>query len=803
MAGEIYFAWATSDDTTFSETFAVEDEDVFSFEINHDEGQMPTLDVVIQYPKVAGVAAGLLSASRNQWCWLSWQQDADTVVPLFYGRLIGFPSNLNDTLVTLQFVARAKDYISQKQTLADGLKVRPYYDPVFLSDEALNDPDSILEGYSAAYHVDRTSLEWTISDILVGEDGTVVFDGDDVLNGSISIDVKEAPLRAIRVDASVNWKQNFRGTQIPVDFSVIKTLTAKSLADSWPKIGTSLGGGWRTSVGTYAFTSDDEPTVYTEHGSFQDINRKHADGDCIGATWNATIPSGDGFIVNRKQEATYGSIGGGVNFLTSPPGTISSGEQQSNTSSSINISYTLVARGTVATSLVIEPDGDSNDFVETLSLTISSDMQPLLSDATAEEETEVLTLSGANVGEAAIDYKAWSSLTTVQRGQICRPNLSPGPGGTSFQIAITSGTVSGTQPLMSDVVGEETVDGTVTWACIGTSLPTIGDWQQNVFVKVGSVICYEAGGGYFFVCTQEGFTGSTPPTFNNTAGTVTVDGGAEWTSLASGGPSFVVPIGGQPGNITQSAFFDQDRGAAAVEYMIMRARARMRTRARAVEIRFRVPFASAVSLSCRKNVSLTVPKIIPNGTATGKVISYRLARDGATGDFVADVTIGCAVGEGTGDAANVAGTPVYVSDEALGPDTQIFEGKSDVFGAGDISYSPPPPDSTFNGFTYPLTRDQVVLASGWMGSLATQEALVKQTLAEPNEFTGRFVQGAVGSAQAAKRAKDRAQALLNSEAGSIYYELWLRPITGQSTERPYVVNVSKLTIPKQVNLGAA
>lgn len=802
MSGPIYFAWATSDDTTFSETFEREDEDIFSFEISHEEGQMPTLDVVIRYPTVNGVAVGLLKAGRNQWCWLSWDNNG-TVEPLFYGRLVGFPTNVNDTLVTLQFVARAKDYISQKQSLADSLKVRPYYDPIFLSDSALNDPDSILEGYSAAYHVDRTSLEWTISDILTGEDGTVSFDGDDILDSSISINVKEAPLRAIRVDASVNWRQNFRGVTLPIQSSIVKSFTAKSLADSWPKVGASLGGGWRAAPGTYALAADGEPSVYTEHGSWQDTNQKHADGDAISASWDVSIPSGGGLIVNRKESSTYGTIGGGTNFLTTPPGQISTGEQQSNSSSSINISYTTVILGSVATQLVIEPEGDQNDFTETISLTLSSDLQPLLSDPTSEEETEVLELQGANVGEAAIDYKAWTSLTTVQRGQIAQPNLSAGPGGTSYQIALTAGTVGGTPPLFSDVVGETTVDGTVTWACIGSSLPTIGDWQQNVLVKLGAVICYEAGGGYFFICTQEGFTGSSPPSFNNGAGATTADGGAVWTSLASGGPSFIVPIGGQPGNITQWSFFDVDRGARAVEYMIMRARARMRTRARAIEISFRVPFALAVGLSCRKNATVTAPKIIPGGSATGKIISYRLTRDGATGDFLAEVTIGCAVGSGTGDAAANAGDPVYVVTDALGPDTQQFEGASSLLGVNDVSYEPPPPDTTYNGLTYPLTREQVVLASSWMGSIAVQGNLIAQSLWEPAQSGGRFMQGAVANAQANNRAKERIQQLLNSELGSVYYELWLRPIGGQSTERPYTVNVSKLTIPKQINLEAA
>jgi hypothetical protein len=35
-----------------------------------------------------------------------------------------------------------------------------------------------------------------------------------------------------------------------------------------------------------------------------------------------------------------------------------------------------------------------------------------------------------------------------------------------------------------------------------------------------------------------------------------------------------------------------------------------------------------------------------------------------------------------------------------------------------------------------------------------------------------------------------------------YYEFWLRPISDQHTETPYVVNVSKLLVPRQIDLGA-
>jgi hypothetical protein len=79
---------------------------------------------------------------------------------------------------------------------------------VFLDDAHRDDPDAILEGWSAMYHIDRTSLDWTVSDILSGEDGTVGFDGDTALYDNLSMSIGQPPFTAIRVEMSAKWAQS-------------------------------------------------------------------------------------------------------------------------------------------------------------------------------------------------------------------------------------------------------------------------------------------------------------------------------------------------------------------------------------------------------------------------------------------------------------------------------------------------------------------------------------------------------------------------------------------------------------------
>jgi len=188
------------------------DEDVLGFDLTHDEGAFASLTIDIKNP-----AIGFLALGRNLWCWLSWDRAwtpeggaTPQIVPLFTGRLIGVPKLQADEIVQLEFLARPDDFNSQKAALVESLKVLPYYDPVWIT--SAGNADTVLEAYSALFHIAPVSLDVTISDVLQGEDGTVQIGEDVAFYDDFSLTYGQPPLVACTVSGTVSWQQQATGT---------------------------------------------------------------------------------------------------------------------------------------------------------------------------------------------------------------------------------------------------------------------------------------------------------------------------------------------------------------------------------------------------------------------------------------------------------------------------------------------------------------------------------------------------------------------------------------------------------------
>src|ERR1035437_2948737 len=135
-----YFAWADENQTSFDPaTMAVIDEVIVSFLLKHDEGQIPTLDIVVKNPRI-----GLLNPGRKVWAWFSYLPNAAELAqinsmygtgwtypwlaPLFFGVLVGVPTDLFQEKISLKFIARSSSYIEDKQAVAETMKISPFYD---------------------------------------------------------------------------------------------------------------------------------------------------------------------------------------------------------------------------------------------------------------------------------------------------------------------------------------------------------------------------------------------------------------------------------------------------------------------------------------------------------------------------------------------------------------------------------------------------------------------------------------------------------------------------------------------------
>ena len=110
--------------------------------------------------------------------------------------------------------------------------------------------------------MDRTTHVTTISDVISGEDGLLNFTADEVPYDSVQATVGAPPLTAINVTGTVHWTQTAVGT---VDFGTRTIAGGASIANSWPKPGAQLAGGWSVAAST-AITGIDVTRI-AHHGN--------------------------------------------------------------------------------------------------------------------------------------------------------------------------------------------------------------------------------------------------------------------------------------------------------------------------------------------------------------------------------------------------------------------------------------------------------------------------------------------------------------------------------------------------------
>lgn len=281
MPGPFYFAWLAESGDFDPVAHAVEDEAITELSIAQQEGEFASLQITIVNPY-----QGLLAPGRMQWCWLSWH-DGTALVPLFHGRLTGVPESIDGETVRLLFTARPIGYEALRDSLAETLKELPYFDPVWVTGDT-EDADNVLEARGCRWHIDRTTLEVTISDELVGEDGTLSFGEADHLYDSVSIGYAGTPLSQVNIEGTLSWTQGGSGTidlteRIYDEFmkhssiivvhpksGIIQTMTGEGLASAWPEGGDSLDGGWTVGDSTYCEElSDRLYTRYNYHVTYQ------------------------------------------------------------------------------------------------------------------------------------------------------------------------------------------------------------------------------------------------------------------------------------------------------------------------------------------------------------------------------------------------------------------------------------------------------------------------------------------------------------------------------------------------------
>lgn len=363
MPGPFYFAWSDPAEIAFDpDVHAREDEDVFSFRVEHAEGEFASLSVEIRNPRI-----GLLAPARKTWAWLSWN-NGTAVIPLFFGRLVGVPNDLHQEIVTLQFTARPADYNAQKLALAETLKVAPFWDPIWIDPDQRNDPDVVLEARSQLWHIDRVTHEVTVSDVLVGEESIEEFGESEVFYDSVAVRLNQPPPRTVTVDGQVHWTQSASGGLDVFSHGAFDTYTGDGLMQDWPKAGSNLGGGWEIES---ASASDVYGIGWIPDDAYETASQQDGFSNKVenGRLTPRPVPSGWLWFETLRWSFFTADLREGV----------------------------LVPLWRIATNLRLRYSTD-RQRKEHVQFTLSADVQPIVT-LPGEDEVQTLNLSSADVGE--------------------------------------------------------------------------------------------------------------------------------------------------------------------------------------------------------------------------------------------------------------------------------------------------------------------------------------------------------------------------------------------------------------------
>jgi hypothetical protein len=216
-----------------------------------------------------------------------------------------------------------------------------------------------------------------------------------------------------------------------------------------------------------------------------------------------------------------------------------------------------------------------------------------------------------------------------------------------------------------------------------------------------------------------------------------------------------------------------------------------------------VPWAAAISLSCRKNATITDARI-PGGSATGKVTAYRLKAE--DGKMKGNVTIGCAVGKDTSVSGDL-GVNVYIDDYI--DDFYDTSGTFALLPTSDIAYAPPAAGLVDDGLTFPLSAEQVVISEGLVGATLTEQeaaldvafSYARQSATDQQVQNGT-VQSSINADVAAMLASQFSVAN-ELRQNPRWYQLQLKPVDAGPYAAAYSIDTTVLSLPKMIDLAAA
>src|SRR5262245_46585895 len=399
VAGPFYFAQISDGTTAFdSGTHNVMDFYIFSFNLQQAETEFASLEIEIKNPGVAALLAGPL------WCWFSYDGGGGPAA-IFKGRMVAIPTNVMATVITLKYVARPDDYEAQRAALAQTIRDtgRPFWDPIFIDDQHQTDPDAALEAIAQDWHTDRMSLVVSTSDILLGEDGTVTFNLGEALLDDLDVQIGEAPIQSIDVEATVPWKQNFGG-EIDFGFWGWAGPATENVIQAWPKTGDQLAGGYSVTLGfAKMIVLDYSRQTVSYQVSYQNEAKTHRDGDTMSlqASFSGTLDGrqGDSVILKSTSVPSDPYTGTPAHAEIEEAGVFPERQASLSGQTALKLGY-----------------GMDRARTEKIVFTVNSDIQEVLRPATDQATPEKISKSGKDVQEFIGSGAGAASYYMTERG---------------------------------------------------------------------------------------------------------------------------------------------------------------------------------------------------------------------------------------------------------------------------------------------------------------------------------------------------------------------------------------------------
>lgn len=246
-----YFAWINSKDAFDPERHCRHDVEILSFEIAHNEGQLPLLTMVVSSFSVPSFVS----------CYLSYREDGDEknpVIVVFKGILYHAPLNPNTHTWTLHFKV---DFDGSRLSSLSVNVSHPVADDIvpleadfFKECSGHVDLTKKLQRQCSVVEVDRTTQAVKLCDLFQMED---IFHPQDIFEKSIQLQVLESPYTQVDVTITADWMQKEGGE---VDLSSclhkafpegrVNTLTPKYMEASFPKVGAILSVNYDDGKGS-------------------------------------------------------------------------------------------------------------------------------------------------------------------------------------------------------------------------------------------------------------------------------------------------------------------------------------------------------------------------------------------------------------------------------------------------------------------------------------------------------------------------------------------------------------------------